>query len=200
MKRARSSTDIFSRLVSNMEQRTTTDSVPVRSTDNQPDRWYHNTTPSYIGPRSLTQTLTEYLILKRAIKIWQAPRHPTYDSLSARLQSLKNWPHREYQIAKSLSEAGFYYDGTFIFNIIKTEILTDFWKFFGNTHSISLITVWNDTTVCFHCGGGLTAWLASDDAWAEHAKWFPYCVYVRHIYGDHFVRECTRIFPKTETD
>jgi hypothetical protein len=63
-------------------------------------------------------------VLKRAIKYWQAPRHPTYSSLSVRLDSFKNWPHSEAQTAESLVEAGFYYDSMFIYNIIKKENLT----------------------------------------------------------------------------
>jgi hypothetical protein len=75
--------------------------VPVRSHDIPPDRW---------RPSSTT-TSSEHYVLKRAINYWQAPRHPTYNSLSARLQSFKNWPHNETQTPEALSEAGFYYDG-----------------------------------------------------------------------------------------
>ena len=33
-----------------------------------------------------------------------------------------------------------------------------------------------DRTVCFHCGGGLGHWEVTDDAFAEHAFYFPFCV------------------------
>jgi len=85
-----------------MEHRTETDS---RSHDSPPppNRWR-------TGPHSSTPTLTEHLMLKRAINYWQAPRHPNYNSLSARLQSFKDWPHSEAQTPEALSEAEFYYD------------------------------------------------------------------------------------------
>jgi hypothetical protein len=51
---------------------------------------------------------------------------------------------------------------------------------------MSLIAAWNDTTVFFHGGGTLSGWLVTDDAWQEYEKWFPYCVYLRHIKGDSF--------------
>ena len=39
----------------------------------------------------------------------------------------------------------------------------------------------HDRTVCFHCGGGLKDWLPTDDAWRQHAAWYPLCVYVRFV-------------------
>ena len=45
-----------------------------------------------------------------------------------------------------------------------------------------------DCTKCFHCGGRLNNWRPTDDAWWEHAFCFPYCVYVRYIKGEDFIR------------
>jgi len=46
----------------------------------------------------------------------------------------------------------------------------------------------------------LLEWLITDDAWEQHASWYPLCVYVRHIKGDTFVNECQRQRSRTETD
>jgi hypothetical protein len=94
-----------------------TDSVPTRSPDIPPDRWRPIPTSSSM-PSSQTPSLTEHLVLKRAIKLWQSPRHPSYSELSTRLHSFRNWTHSETQTPEYLSEAGFYYDGKFILLIL----------------------------------------------------------------------------------
>lgn len=43
---------------------------------------------------------------------------------------------------------------------------------------------------CFHCDGGLRNWEANDDAWTEHAKWFPRCGFVNLVRGPDFVKQC----------
>jgi len=35
-------------------------------------------------------------------------------------------------------------------------------------------------------------WRPTDDVWWEHAFWFPYCVYVRYIKGEEFIRSVGR--------
>ena len=30
-----------------------------------------------------------------------------------------------------------------------------------------------DRVKCWYCNGGLQNWERDDDAWTEHAKWFP---------------------------
>ena len=47
----------------------------------------------------------------------------------------------------------------------------------------------NDLIVCFHSGGGLKDWLQRDDAWIEHAVWFPFCLYVEYIKEKQFIQE-----------
>jgi len=54
----------------------------------------------------------------------------------------------------------------------------------------TLFTGQGDGTICFHCGGWLKNWRPTDDAWREHALWFPYCVYIRYIKGEEIIREC----------
>ncbi|GAV05583.1 hypothetical protein RvY_15687 [Ramazzottius varieornatus] len=45
----------------------------------------------------------------------------------------------------------------------------------------------NDNVRCFHCDGGLRCWSSSDDAWEEHAKWFPQCPYLVEVKGANYV-------------
>jgi hypothetical protein len=42
--------------------------------------------------------------------------------------------------------------------------------------------------LCFHCAGALIDWEATDDPWAEHAKFFPYCVFLNYVKGHEFIR------------
>jgi hypothetical protein len=56
--------------------------------------------------------------------------------------------------AEELSLAGFYYAGT------------------GNS------------VTCFYCGGSLHKWGENDSPKIEHARWFPNCLYAKHLCGD----------------
>ncbi|KAH9382276.1 hypothetical protein HPB48_013541 [Haemaphysalis longicornis] len=49
-----------------------------------------------------------------------------------------------------------------------------------------------DYTQCFHCGGVLCNWDASDDPWEEHARWFPRCQFVLLSKGEAFIEKCLR--------
>jgi len=51
----------------------------------------------------------------------------------------------------------------------------------------------HDRTVYFDCGVGLKDWLPTDDAWKEHATWFPLCVHVNYIKGPTFIRDCRNL-------
>jgi hypothetical protein len=115
----------------------------------------------------------------RVLVRWDGPKHHAFNTCSVRLQSFhKAWPHHN---AKLFSAAGFFYTGT---DLAITSIQ-------NATHSTlnpyvyiticHLITGWDDKTKCFHCGGGLEDWLATDDPWSEHMAWFPNCIYIRYI-------------------
>jgi len=54
----------------------------------------------------------------------------------------------------------------------------------------------NDLCRCFFCGGGLEEWEAGDDPWAEHARWFPSCDFVRNQQQAELVKK-THIFVYT---
>jgi baculoviral IAP repeat-containing protein 2/3 len=47
----------------------------------------------------------------------------------------------------------------------------------------------SDEVKCFHCDGGLREWEPNDNAWVEHAKWFPHCHHVILLKGKAFVKE-----------
>jgi len=81
----------------------------------------------------------------------------------------------------SLSAAGSYYTG--IYSITIRIII------FESKYD-TLFAGQGDRTICFHCGGGLKNWRPAEDTWKEHALWFAYCVYIRYIKGDEFIREC----------
>ncbi|KAM4808283.1 LOW QUALITY PROTEIN: baculoviral IAP repeat-containing protein 1 [Rhinophrynus dorsalis] len=72
-----------------------------------------------------------------------------YTAEESRLQSFTDWPFYARIQPDKLSSAGFFFTGR------------------------------RDTVQCFSCRGCLGNWEETDDAWKEHAKWFPECHYVR---------------------
>ena len=40
-----------------------------------------------------------------------------------------------------------------------------------------------NTVTCFYCNGSLHKWGANDNPMIEHARWFPHCLYARHLCG-----------------
>ncbi|XP_030767980.1 death-associated inhibitor of apoptosis 2-like [Sitophilus oryzae] len=89
----------------------------------------------------------------------KGPSHPDKFLLETRLATFKAWPKSMRQTPKQLSEAGFFYVGV------------------------------GDQTLCFHCGGGLKDWEASDDPWEQHAIWFPKCQYLFLKKGPDYIKE-----------
>ncbi|XP_033744154.1 uncharacterized protein LOC117330044 [Pecten maximus] len=85
------------------------------------------------------------------------PRYPQFAILAVRLASYKNWPTNLRQKPEELAKAGLFYEGT------------------------------NDYVRCFHCAGGLREWEPEDDPIIEHARWFPFCEFLRLIKGDQFI-------------
>lgn len=89
----------------------------------------------------------------------QPSRHEAFASLDVRLQSFQTWPIGHVQRPEVLAAAGFYYLDV------------------------------DDFVRCFHCSGGLRSWLADDDPWHEHAKYFPRCGFVEMARGRGFVQK-----------
>ncbi|XP_056016025.1 E3 ubiquitin-protein ligase XIAP-like isoform X2 [Ostrea edulis] len=85
------------------------------------------------------------------------PRYPNYSVLATRISSYQQWPSHLTQTPRDLSTAGFFYVG------------------------------YNDNVRCFFCGGGLRNWESGDDAWVEHARWFPKCPFSIQNRGQDFV-------------
>lgn len=92
-------------------------------------------------------------ISELGIQTTRPPRMPKYSSLDARLRTFAQWPVPEIQRGDVLAQAGFYYQGN------------------------------QDQVRCFQCDGGLKCWLADDDPWCEHARWFPKCQFVQLMKG-----------------
>ncbi|XP_013399962.1 baculoviral IAP repeat-containing protein 7-like [Lingula anatina] len=86
------------------------------------------------------------------------PRHERYAIENTRVQTFANWPPSRIPRPEELARAGFFYAG------------------FG------------DNVKCFFCDGGLRNWEPQDDPWAEHARWFPRCGFVRLCKGDAFIQ------------
>lgn len=41
-----------------------------------------------------------------------------------------------------------------------------------------------NSVTCFYCGGSLHKWGENDNPKIEHARWFPDCLYAKHLCGD----------------
>ncbi|XP_052808318.1 uncharacterized protein LOC128237123 isoform X2 [Mya arenaria] len=91
-----------------------------------------------------------------------SPRHPDYNTLTARINSFSGWPSHLDQNPRMMGEAGFFYVG-----------VADFCR-------------------CYACGGGLRNWQPGDDPVLEHARWFPQCEYIIKLKGQAFVTEIQR--------
>jgi len=124
--------------------------------------------------------------LQSATIIWQGPKYLIFDTKDSRLKSYIHWPFGTNPSPHSLSAASFYYTGIYIITISVSLVES----LASSLHTALLFAGQGDRTICFHSGGGLKNWHLAVDAWREHALWFPYCVYIRYIKGEEFIREC----------
>lgn len=76
------------------------------------------------------------------------PKNPAMCSEEMRLRSFSNWPSYAPISPKELARAGLYYTGI------------------------------DDQVTCFCCGGKLRNWEPCDQAWSEHSRHFPRCLFV----------------------
>ncbi|XP_015599777.1 baculoviral IAP repeat-containing protein 7-A [Cephus cinctus] len=102
------------------------------------------------------------------IQAHTAPRQPKHATFEGRLRTFQGWPENLRQTPEMLAQAGFYYVGS------------------------------GDQVRCFHCDGGLRNWEVTDDAWTEHAKWFPRCGFVALVRGQEFIRHCVENRPSLD--
>ena len=96
------------------------------------------------------------------------PYHVAMATYEKRLKSFNDkfrWPfisHTPVVPASHFAEAGFFYYGE------------------------------EDIVCCFFCNGTLSRWLPHDDAWTEHAKWYPRCLFLLLVKGPDFVKKLTQ--------
>ncbi|XP_054853030.1 E3 ubiquitin-protein ligase XIAP [Eublepharis macularius] len=76
------------------------------------------------------------------------PRTPAMCSEETRLRSFHNWPTYALVTPADLANAGLFYTGV------------------------------ADQVECFCCGGKLKSWEPNDQAWSEHRRHFPRCLFV----------------------
>ncbi|KAK5650406.1 hypothetical protein RI129_001435 [Pyrocoelia pectoralis] len=115
-----------------------------------------NTNPSF----SNVNIVNESNLYDVGVIQHRGPKKSKYATLESRMRTFSMWPDDLIQTPDSLSQAGFYYEGS------------------------------GDQVRCFHCDGGLRHWDPQDDPWTEHARWFPKCGYVSLVKGQDFVTAC----------
>ncbi|OWF56460.1 Baculoviral IAP repeat-containing protein 7-A [Mizuhopecten yessoensis] len=87
------------------------------------------------------------------------PKYQQFAILATRLTTYKSWPSNLNQRPEQLAKCGLFYEGS------------------------------HDYVRCFHCAGGLREWEPQDDPWIEHARWFPFCTFMRQLKGDRFIMD-----------
>ena len=126
----------------------------------------------------------DHMAMRHTVHCWQPIRHPAYNTFDVRLGSYFSCPkHGEAPTPTALSELG-----SFMTVRNATTFNTSFLFQFHFTYTQFFITGQFDETTCFHCGVGLCDWCLTDDAWVEHVRWSPFCLYVYVIKGSSFVR------------
>ena len=94
------------------------------------------------------------------------PVAPELHEPMRRLQSFSAWPRDHRKRPDELFPAGFYYTGI------------------------------GDKVRCYSCGGELNRWQPNDVPWVEHAKYHPYCEFVRAKKTQFFIDQVQRDHPK----
>lgn len=87
------------------------------------------------------------------------PRFRDYADYRERLSSFEFWPIQIKQTPEQMAEAGFFYKGS------------------------------DDLVQCFQCSLKVRRWEEGDDVYAEHARIFPLCPYIREKRGDSFIAQ-----------
>lgn len=77
-----------------------------------------------------------------------------FNTEASRKQTYVHWPSETGVSLDTLAAAGFFYIGV------------------------------SDWVKCFHCGGGLFCWRQGDDPIADHARYYPWCPFIRTKKGE----------------
>ena len=112
-----------------------------------------------VNETSATTNSTRLDIVRSNEIVFTAACHPNYAEIPKRYASFNTWSHENSPSADDLVRAGFFYTGT-----------------------KSIVT-------CFYCNGSLQNWEGNDRPMIEHARWFPYCAYVKQLCGDALYRK-----------
>ena len=96
---------------------------------------------------------------------------------------------------ESLAEAGFFYRVKYLYiPLHKTHFFIQHFVENIFTRIKHFVITGNvDNVTCFHCDIRLRDWVPADIAFADHARWSPFCVYVTFIMGKTFVDERRRM-------
>ncbi|XP_067673231.1 E3 ubiquitin-protein ligase XIAP-like isoform X2 [Haliotis asinina] len=85
--------------------------------------------------------------------------NPFFEDFTVRKETFKDWPPQMKPTAQQLTEAGFYYSGTF------------------------------DKVTCFTCGCSVSKWQTDADALVQHAKHSPSCLYLQQLPQYHDIKQ-----------
>jgi len=145
--------------------------------------------------QSLKDRLQRHVRL-RATQHWTPPTHLSHNLFDARLKSFDTWTHKEgVPSPESLAEADFFFRGTYT-SLYKTEFFFPTNSFVENifTRIKHFVITGNlDHTTYFHFDIRLRHWVPGNIAFAEHARWSPFCVYVTFVKRKAFIDESRRM-------
>lgn len=127
-------------------------------------QWTQNDDPSEVHQRlaprcpfvsSLVREERTYAVVNDSMKEKFNPHHPGMAEVSRRHATFANRQwDSQCPSIDDLVRAGFFYANV------------------GNV------------VTCFYCNGSLHKWGANDNPMIEHARWFPSCLYAKHLCGD----------------
>lgn len=150
-----------------------------------------NFVPSEGGNCVSNSAQTSFMNMKEfGLQPHKGPKNYNFVSIDLRVRSfhVNNWPKSIPVNISVLAEAGFFYIGKLGTFTNGSPYPSFPLPLFVKTHLNFIVGV-SDYVKCFYCDGGLCNWEPGDDPWAEHARWFPECEFVRLNKGQTFINE-----------
>ena len=80
----------------------------------------------------------------------------------------------------------------FKFSFLDLPCITDFF--------VCCLSGKKDHVICFQYGVQVGEWQESDNPGVEHAKWNHTCLYVKHLKGLEFIKECQLFLSAEKSD